>query len=233
MNTRIKLCGLSRECDIEAVNILKPDYIGFVFAKKSIRYVSEQQAAHLKSLADSSIRTVGVFVDADVREAARLMNSGVIDIAQLHGHEDEVYIDKLRQLTTGPVIQAFGIRTEEDVLRAACSTADYILLDSGSGGTGTAFDWSVLENIGRPYFLAGGLDPENVSEAVGRLHPFAVDVSSGIETDGSKDIRKMSDFCAAVRKAQSGHGSFDESYLPLRCGLHDQIKAQSSVSQKA
>ena len=197
--TKIKLCGLSRPCDIEAVNELNPDYIGFVFASKSRRYVTYEKAAELKSRLSPEIQAVGVFVNEPLQNVAKLLQKGVIDMAQLHGDEDEGYITQLRQLTNKPVIQAFRIKTAKDVNTAQESRADYILLDSGAG-TGTVFDWELVKSIRRPYFLAGGLDADNVTDAVKALHPFAVDVSSGIETDGVKDKSKMAAFAAAVRK---------------------------------
>lgn len=197
--TRIKLCGLSRLCDIETANKLKPDYIGFVFASQSRRYITYEQAAAMKRLLTPGICAVGVFADETPAGVADLLNRGVIDMAQLHGSEDEAYIRKLRKLTVKPIIRALRIKTAEDAAQAELSQADYILLDSGAG-TGTAFDWKLIENIKRPYFLAGGLDAENVPYGIKSLHPFAVDVSSGIETDGKKDYRKMAAFVAAVRK---------------------------------
>ena len=198
--TRIKLCGLSRSCDIAAVNALDPEYIGFVFAAKSRRYVSAEKAAELKGLLKTGIKAVGVFVKENHATVADLLNEGIIDIAQLHGGEDEAYIRHLRTLTDKPVIKAFRIDHKQDVQDAEESTADYILLDSGSGGTGTVFNWELIKNIKRPYFLAGGLGPDNVEEAVRSLQPYAVDVSSGIESDGLKDKTKMAAFVAAVRK---------------------------------
>ena len=197
--TKIKLCGLSRPCDIEAVNELNPDYIGFVFASKSRRYVTYERAAELKSRLSPEIQAVGVFVNEPLQNVAKLLQKGVIDMAQLHGDEDEDYITQLRQLTNKPVIQAFRIKTAKDVNTAQESRADYILLDSGAG-TGTVFDWELVKSIRRPYFLAGGLDADNVTDAVKALHPFAVDVSSGIEAGGVKDKSKMTAFAAAVRK---------------------------------
>lgn len=197
--TKIKLCGLSRPCDIEAANRLKPEYIGFVFLPKSKRYVDYEKARELKSLLSPEIKAVGVFVDESPQRAAELLNNGTIDIVQLHGGEDEDYIGLLRNLTDKPIIKAFRIQSEDDILRAEESSADYILLDSGMG-TGTVFNWDLIQNIKRPYFLAGGLDCDNVGEAVGRLHPYAVDVSSGIETNGLKDKEKMAAFVAKVRK---------------------------------
>lgn len=197
--TKIKLCGLTRQCDIEAANELKPEYIGFVFAGKSLRYIEPEKAAELRKLLDSDIGAVGVFVNEKPEIIAGLMNRGIINMAQLHGGEDEEYISSLRALTKGPVMKAFKVETPQDIALAAKSTADYILLDSGAGGTGTAFDWELISNINRPYFLAGGLDTENVARAVKFLMPYGVDVSSGIETNGLKDKDKMEDFVRTVR----------------------------------
>lgn len=199
--TRIKMCGLFRPCDIRAANEIKPEYIGFVFSPGSRRYVTYEQASGLKALLEPDIKAVGVFVDENPKTVAALLDQGVIDIAQLHGREDESYIRKLRTLTDRPVIKAFCIKNEYDAAQAQQSTADYILLDSGAG-TGTVFDWKLIQDIQRPYFLAGGLSPDNVGEAVRYLYPYAVDVSSGIETDGRKDKIKMAAFAAAVRKEE-------------------------------
>ena len=199
--TKIKLCGLSRPCDIQTANELMPEYIGFVFAPKSKRYIDPQQAARLKELLSPDIRAVGVFVDEAPDTVAALLNSGVIDIAQLHGSEDEAYIQRLRQRTDQPIIKAFQIKSRHDLGEANSCSADHILLDSGAG-TGNVFDWSVLQDVKRPYFLAGGLSPDNVGDAVRLLHPYAVDVSSGIETDRRKDEEKAAAFIAAVRKEE-------------------------------
>ena len=197
--TKIKLCGLSRVCDIQAANRLRPEYIGFVFAAKSKRCVTPQKAADLKAMLDPAIQAVGMFVDEAPETVAGLLNSGTIDICQLHGREDEAYIRRLRQLTDRPIIRAFRIGSEQDIPAVQSSTADYVLLDSGAG-TGKVFDWDLAQKVHRPYFLAGGLGIDNVEKAVQRLAPFAVDVSSGIETDGTKDEIKMAEFVAAVRK---------------------------------
>ena len=197
---KIKLCGLTRPCDIEAVNELQPDYIGFVFAKKSRRYVSPEKAEELKAMLAPGIQAVGVFVNEEPEQIAALLEAGTIDVAQLHGQESETEIRRLRELTNHPLIQAFRIDTEQDVERANASTADYVLLDSGAGGTGTVFDWDLLQAIRRPYFLAGGLDTENLGTVRAKLNPYGVDVSSGIETDGYKDKKKMTAFVAAARK---------------------------------
>lgn len=199
--TRIKLCGLSRPCDIETANELKPEYIGFVFAPKSKRYVTSEKAEELKRLLAPEIKAVGVFVDETPDVIAELLNNGVIDMAQLHGKEGKEYLEELRTLTDKPIIKAFRIETAADIADAEHSSADYILLDSGAG-TGTVFDWKLIRNIKRPYFLAGGLSPDNAENAVNMFRPYAVDVSSGIETDGLKDKTKMAAFVAAVRKEE-------------------------------
>lgn len=197
--TKIKLCGLSRQCDIEWANELKPDYIGFIFWSKSKRNVSPERAKELKALLSPDIKAVGVFVDEPIENIAKLLSDNIIDLAQLHGSEDEEYIARLRTLSDKPIIKAFLLKSKEDAKRAEKSTADHILLDSGMG-TGKGFDRSLLKNISRPYFLAGGLYPENVANAIDKLSPFAVDVSSGIETDNFKDKNKMAAFVNAVRK---------------------------------
>lgn len=197
---KIKLCGLTRPCDIEAVNELQPDYIGFVFAKKSRRYVSPEKAEELKAMLAPGIQAVGVFVNEEPEQIVSLLEAGTIDVAQLHGQEGEREIRRLRELTDHPLIQAFRMDTEQDVERANASTADYVLLDSGAGGTGTVFDWDLLQAIRRPYFLAGGLDSENLGTVKAKLNPYGIDVSSGIETDGYKDKEKMTAFVAAARK---------------------------------
>lgn len=197
--TKIKFCGLRRQEDIDFANLILPEYIGFVFAKISKRYVSPEKAALLKKRLDGRINAVGVFVNEELLQVAELLNGGVIDIAQLHGGENEEYISELRKLTDKPIIKAFNVTNERDISLALKSSADFVLLDSPLAGSGTRFDWELLKNFGRPYFLAGGLDPDNVFGAVLSLHPYAVDVSSGIETDGVKDFDKMKRF-AAVRE---------------------------------
>ena len=197
--TKIKLCGLSRRCDIEAANALMPDYVGFVFAEGSKRRVTPAQAQALKNALSPGIRTVGVFVDEAPATVAALLGGGIIDAAQLHGGEDAAYIRALRRMTDRPIWQAFRVRTRADVEQAGRSEADCILLDAGAG-TGTAFDWDLLDRVERPYFLAGGLDTENVAGAIRLLRPFGVDVSSGIESGGGKDAEKMAAFVAAVRR---------------------------------
>ena len=197
--TKIKLCGLRRPEDIEVANELQPDFIGFVFVPKSKRYISFEEAPKLKRLlTGNKTKAVGVFVNESIETIAGLLESGIIDIAQLHGTEDENYIDRLRTMTSKPIIKAFKIQAKADLKIALESTADFILLDDGAGD-GVSFDWDILKDFSRPYFLAGGLDPENVGEAIEKLHPYGVDVSSGIETDSLKDPVKMQKFVENVR----------------------------------
>ena len=195
--TKVKLCGLSRPQDIEVVNQIKPDYIGFVFAEKSKRYVSLAEAELLKSKLDGDIQTVGVFVNKTISDIVWFLD--IVDVIQLHGNENDEYIRKLKTITDKPIIQAFVIQNQEDICSAEKSPADFILLDGGKGD-GKLFDWNLLTAVQRPYFLAGGLDTENVAEAVRYLQPYAVDVCTGIETDGRKDKNKMTAFVHAVRK---------------------------------
>ena len=198
MMTRIKLCGLSRLCDVDAVNDLRPEYVGFVFWEKSRRYVAPELAASLRKNLAAGIQAVGVFVDECPERIAALTGLGVIDVVQLHGSEDNAYISCLRTLTNTPIIQAFRVSSPQDLAEARESTADFVMLDSGRG-TGSLFDWSIVHGFARPFFLAGGLTPENVAAAIHEINPFAVDVSSGIETQGVKDRAKMTAFVESVR----------------------------------
>ncbi len=168
-------------------------------AKKSKRYVSPERAAQLRALLAPGILAAGVFVNEPVESVAGLLDRGVINVAQLHGSEDDAYIASLRVLTDKPIFRAFKIKSEDDLPAIESCIADLVLLDSGAG-TGKTFDWSLVQSVRRPYFLAGGLDPENVADAIAALHPYGVDVSSGIETDGVKDEVKMAAFVAAARR---------------------------------
>lgn len=197
--TKIKLCGLRRMCEIKWANQLRPDYVGFVLSPGYRRTISPEQAAELKAALSPGIRAVGVFVDAPVETVTRFLRSGSIDAAQLHGSEDDEYIARLQRAAGRPIIRAFRVRAAADAEAARHCRADLVLLDSGAG-TGAAFDWSLAAGVKRDYLLAGGLACENVAAAVRALHPWGVDVSSGIETDGLKDREKMAAFVAAVRK---------------------------------
>ena len=196
--TKIKICGLTRSWDIESVNIEKPDYIGFVFAN-SRRRVTPTQAMELRSKLAKEIIPVGVFVDETPENILQLVQNGVIEMVQLHGTETEEYIVKLKELTDVPIIKAISVQHTGDVQKWESTAADYLLLDSQGGGTGQAFDWSLIGKTPKPYFLAGGLDANNITNAISQTTPFAVDVSSGVETDGFKDPKKINEFIWRVR----------------------------------
>ena len=198
--TQVKICGMRRQEDIRHANRLRPEMIGFVFWKPSKRYVSPDEAAKLRSILDDGITPVGVFVDEDPRVVADIATNGTIDMIQLHGAEDEEYIHGLRKLTDAPIIRTFCVRSEEDLVKASGSSADMVLLDNGKG-TGQTRDWTPIRDHGRDFILSGGLSESNVGDAVRRFHPFAVDVSSAMETDGFKDRSKMERFIDAVRSA--------------------------------
>ena len=212
----VKFCGIRRPEDIEAVNRLKPDVAGFVFAK-SKRQVTKEQASALKELLDPGIKTVAVLVNMPAEKAAALANAGIADWLQLHGDEDAAYIAKLRTLTGAKIIKAIRLRSGEpavnEKLLTEAAQADYYLFDTfvadTYGGTGKTFSLSLLKGvrIEKPFFLAGGLDVDNVAEIVGQVQKdatllpnfYGVDVSGGIETDGYKDTVKMEAFMKAIR----------------------------------
>ncbi len=199
--TKIKLCGLRRLCDIEYSNELHPEYVGFVFAKESKRYISPEDAYTLRKHLNSGILPVGVFRNDDMKVILELANAGTIDIIQLHGNEDEEYMGQLRSLTDATIIKAFQIKSILDINKANECTADFVLLDS-SGGSGETFNHSLISNMKRDYFLAGGMSVGNITEIIKNFRPFAVDVSSAIENvSGYKDKEKMAEFVSAVRKA--------------------------------
>jgi len=196
---RIKICGLRRIADTEAVNSVMPDYIGFVFAG-SRRQVTPETAENLRNNLDERIQSVGVFVNQPIDFIAGLFDKRIINLVQLHGDEDDEYMESLRYSCGCEIIKSVSIVGELPVLPKA---ADYLLFDSASaqrGGTGKTFNRGVLEEYtGIPYFLAGGLNTENVGEALRYLLPFGVDVSSGVETDGFKDADKIKEFIRIVR----------------------------------
>lgn len=200
--SRIKLCGLWRDCDITWANELGPDYVGFVFARGSRRYVTPEKAKELRRQLRPGILPVGVFAGEVPERILALLEQGTIEVVQLHGREDALYIRQLRKKAKAKIWQAFSVSGQEDIERANASEADLVLLDSG-GGSGRTFDWSLLGEIKRPWFLAGGLTPENVGEAIRRLHPFGVDASSCLEENGFKDRKRMAAFVEAVREIEA------------------------------
>lgn len=196
---KIKLCGLFRPEDIDYANRVHPDYIGFVFWEKSRRKVTPKQAAVLKNRLKPGIVAVGVFVDAPCEEIISLLEEGTIDIAQLHGDETEEDIQYIQAVTGKPVMKAVKVKDRYDVEAWLDSSADYLLFDSGMG-SGIPFDWRLLSGAERDYFVAGGLHMGNLSKVLELLSPYAVDLSSGVETDGVKDFEKMRGVVDLVRK---------------------------------
>jgi len=193
---KIKICGLFREQDIEFANEAKPDFTGFVFAEKSKRFVSAKQAENLRKNLAKEIIPVGVFVNAKINDIISLHKNGIIDIIQLHGGETDEYIEELKNRCEAKIIRALNLNTAQPELHIAISTKEgscnYILLDSKTPGSGHTFNWECLRgmDLSKNIFLAGGVNLENIKEAV-KLNPFAVDVSSGAETDGVKDREKV------------------------------------------
>ena len=200
---KLKICGMRRSEDIEMANRHKPDYIGFVFAD-SPRKVSYGQAKELSSLLSDDIVPVGVFVNEHMKLIVDLFKDGIIEMAQLHGDEDEKYIRNLKDKSieeTGkqiPVINAIEIKDgadyNDELLKWRDSASDYFILDSGKG-SGKTFDWSLIDKESEFFknsiFLAGGLNSENLALAIEEFNPFAVDLSSSVETDGFKDEEKI------------------------------------------
>lgn len=199
--TKIKICGLRRPEDIAYVNEAKPDFAGFIIdVPKSRRNVPREKVRELTTLLSPEILPVGVFVNAPMETILSLVTDGTLKAVQLHGQESQSYLEELKKQVAVPLIRAFSIRSPEDLTEAEKSPADFVLLDNGAGGTGETFDWSLLSSFDRPFFLAGGLRLENITEAVSRFHPYALDLSSGVETDGYKDKEKIIAAVAAVRR---------------------------------
>ncbi len=203
MSVKIKLCGMFRDCDIDFVNEAKPDYIGFiVMFPRSHRNIDLETALRLKARLSPDIGSVAVSVNAPPAALAEFAKSGAADMLQLHGSENADYIAELRRLTDVPLIKAVKVTNVADIENANALDADFLLLDSGTG-SGKAFDHSLIDRakITKPFFLAGGLTPENVRAAALEVKPYGVDMSSGIETDKVKDRGKI---LAAVRAVRNG-----------------------------
>ena len=204
---KIKLCGMFREEDIISVNKLLPDFIGFVFAK-SKRQISIETATKFKAILHPTIKVVGVFVNEELKVIEMLAKNKIIDYIQLHGMETTSYVEELSKLVTIPIIKAFRVKGRQELMQEMLEFQDtnveYFLLDSFElgvmGGTGTPFQWEEIPTITKPFFLAGGLTSNNIIEAI-KYHPYCLDLSSGIETDGRKDDHKMKEVVQIVREA--------------------------------
>ncbi len=200
--TKIKICGLTRLQDVEAVNEAQPDYIGFVFAQ-SRRNIDTKLAEKMKSLLDKKILAVGVFVNAEPSKIIELCKNNIIDIIQLHGEEDAEYITALRSKVPNTIIKAIRVQNSKQISTAQSLPCDYLLLDTYRkgvyGGSGESFDHSLIPKVKKPYFLAGGLNSENIKTAIGECHPYCVDISSGVETGGIKDKEKIKEIIKIIR----------------------------------
>lgn len=200
-DVKIKICGIRRMEDVEIINKYKPDYIGFIFAK-SKRQVTPEQAAELIAHLNGDTKTVGVFVNAPIEEVRKIAGTLNLNAVQLHGDEDAEYISSLRGIGC-EIWKAIRIRDGGDI--NDISGTQKLLLDKFKeteyGGSGETFDWSSVGKINtdKPIILAGGLTPENVLRGIEIFKPYAVDVSSAVETGGFKDEKKIREFINTVR----------------------------------
>ncbi len=199
--TKIKICGLYRLEDIDFVNIKKPDYAGFIIDfPKSHRSIEYKTARKLVFKLDKSITSVGVFVDKNVEYIEKYKN--LFDIIQLHGNENDNFIDRLREkMPEKQIWKAFKIKDEQDIKTAKSSKADMVLLDNGYG-TGETFDWGKIENIGRDFVIAGGINICNAEEVIEKFNPYALDISSGVESDKKKDFDKIKQIITKIRSVK-------------------------------
>lgn len=200
MSVKIKICGLKREEDIEAVNNYLPDYAGFVFAEKSKRNVTKEQAKSLIEKLDKRIKPVGVFVNSDINEVNEIAEYCNLEVIQLHGDETpEMCRSIKRKVWRALSVNDKTIDLEMEKYKNSCEA---FVLDNGKGGTGEKFDWTIVTQLSTKYtiFLAGGLYPENVKHALEIVRPHGVDVSSGVETEGVKDVNKIRRFIENARK---------------------------------
>lgn len=203
---KVKICGLKQLQEIEIVNNFCPDYAGFVFAP-SKRRITAATAKVLKEKLNPSIQAVGVFVNEPLESLISYVKADVLDIIQLHGDEDLVYIKMLKKSSHLPIIKAIRIKDEESLVSQEeliySQEIDHILLDNYDtrqyGGSGNSFNWQFLEKIKRPYFLAGGIGADNVREAL-KHKPYALDISSKVETDGIKDGAKIETFFNVLKE---------------------------------
>ena len=200
--TKIKICGLKRMEDVDYVNESMPDYVGFVFAGTK-RKIDMVQAQKLKAKLNPQIPAVGVFVDEPMENIVQMVGEHIIDLVQLHGSEDETYIKSLKEQISVPIIKAVKVKSTEDILKAQGLDVDYLLLDAYSkneaGGTGQQFDRNLIPDSVKNYFLAGGIGADNLESVIRECNPYAVDMSSSLETDGFKDREKIREVMKIIR----------------------------------
>ena len=208
---KVKMCGISKVETIPAVVEAKPDYMGLVFAPSKRQVTVEQAKILIEELHKQCInhydtkvvKTVGVFVNETLDNLVRIADTANLDAVQLHGDEDEAFIQSLKERTNVEVWKAIQIRTAADTEKWIDSSADMLLFDAyhkdERGGTGEVFDWSSLDAFERPFMLAGGIDCTNVARAIRTVRPYGIDISSGIETNGVKDDEKITAFTKIVK----------------------------------
>ena len=199
MNVKVKICGIRNEMEIKLMNDFRPDYVGFIFLSKSKKFIAPEHAGILRSKLKSGIEAVGVFSDESLETVALSAEIAGLDYVQLNGHENAEYVSALREYTKCQIIKTFKIINPMDAERAMSSRADFVMLD-GSDKDGVKFDWSFVTHVRRQYFLSGGLNIDNIQQAL-LLNPapYAVDVSAGVESNRLKDYRKVMKFISAVR----------------------------------
>lgn len=198
----VKFCGLMRENDINYANILKPDFIGFVYAE-SKRKVTIKQSAYLKRILDKNIKTVGVFLNNSLEEILEICSENIIDIIQLHGEYSAELISTLKEKTGKKITACVNVKEVKDILSLQNIISDYILLDGAKSGSGVAFDYSLLDKaidngFNREYFLSGGLNINNIHKAL-LYKPYCIDISSGIEENGIKNFNLMKNIMQKVK----------------------------------
>ena len=208
---KVKMCGISKVETIPAIVDAKPDYMGLVFAPSKRQVTVEQAKILIEELHKQCInhydikvvKTVGVFVNETLDNLVRIADTANLDAVQLHGDEDEAFIQSLKERTNVEVWKAIQIRTAADTEKWIDSSADMLLFDAyhkdERGGTGEVFDWSSLDAFERPFMLAGGIDSTNVARAIRTVRPYGIDISSGIETNGVKDDEKITAFTKIVK----------------------------------
>ena len=234
---KVKICGLKTLEDVAIVNKYRPDYIGFVFAPTK-RFVTDEQALAMKKALLPQIQAVGVFVNEPIEHILSLCRQGIIDMIQLHGDETEEYITEIQSKTDTPVIKAVRVQTSEQISSMVTPLAEYMLFDTykkdAYGGSGERFPLEILQRslreqertgaVMQPFFLAGGLTPENIEEVLGEQDCYCVDVSTGVETDGHKDEAKVRDLIEKIRQTterkdtmeqkKGRYGLYGGQYIP-------------------
>lgn len=204
--TKIKICGLRRNQDVDIVNAFLPDFAGFILSNGFRRTVLKDDFLRLARNVDSSIKKVGVFVNEPFESILDYALN--LDVLQLHGDESLEYAGRLRAETDKTIIKAVRAKSPDDIERFNDYPCDYMLIDAYKegeyGGTGKVADWSIIKKaeIKKPFFLAGGISADNVSDAISELSPFCVDVSSSVETNGYKDKLKVKELILKLRKEE-------------------------------